>query len=104
LQQLQHKAPNAFPGNTIVNSNAECKVVNVVMVEEAPTQEEKVEAKIIPFPPTSKPKSSSEKLKPLSKFLEVFACLEVKMPLLKNLREMPAYVHSMKERLVKRSL
>ncbi|MED6214331.1 hypothetical protein PIB30_102028 [Stylosanthes scabra] len=42
LQQLQHKASNAFPGNTIVNPNAECKPVNAVMVEEAPTQEEKV--------------------------------------------------------------
>ncbi|MED6201388.1 hypothetical protein PIB30_094437 [Stylosanthes scabra] len=49
LQQLQHKIPNAFLGNTIVNPNAECKAVNVVMVEEALTQEEKVEAEINPL-------------------------------------------------------
>ncbi|MED6226684.1 hypothetical protein PIB30_106226, partial [Stylosanthes scabra] len=80
LQQLQHKAPNAFPGNTIMNPNVECKAVNVVMVAEAPTQEEKVEAEIMPSPPPPRPKSSSEKLKPLSKFLELFACLEDNMP------------------------
>ncbi|MED6179138.1 hypothetical protein PIB30_114371, partial [Stylosanthes scabra] len=66
FQQLKHKTPNTFPGNTIMNPNAECKAVNVVMVEESPTQEEKVEAEIIPSPPPPKPKSSSEKLKPLS--------------------------------------
>ncbi|MED6165454.1 hypothetical protein PIB30_099697 [Stylosanthes scabra] len=49
------------------------QAVNVVMVEEAPTQGEKVEAEIIPSPPPPKPKSASEKPKPLSKFLEVFA-------------------------------
>ncbi|MED6201017.1 hypothetical protein PIB30_090913 [Stylosanthes scabra] len=85
-----------------MNPNAECKAVNVVMVDEAPTQEEKVETEIIPSHPPPKSKSSSEKPKPLSKFLEVFACLEVNMSLLKNLREMPAHVHSMKELLVKK--
>ncbi|MED6115765.1 hypothetical protein PIB30_093854 [Stylosanthes scabra] len=88
LQQHQHKVPNVFPGNTIMNPNAEYKAVNVVMVEEAPIQEKRVEVEAISPLPPPRPKSSSEKLKPLSKFLEVFACLEVNMPLLANLREM----------------
>ncbi|MED6164217.1 hypothetical protein PIB30_087563 [Stylosanthes scabra] len=89
-------------GNTIMNPNAEYKAVNVVMIEEAPIQEKKVEAEAISNLPLLRPKSSNEKPKPLSNFLEVFACLEVNMPLLKNLREMPAYVHSMKELLLKK--
>ncbi|MED6142382.1 hypothetical protein PIB30_113194, partial [Stylosanthes scabra] len=101
----------------MVNPREECKAVSVTIVEETPVKEEKVETKpkasfIAPFPPpllaedalpSPPPKLKSEgKSKPLSKFLEVFACLGVNMPLLKNLKETPAYVHSMKELLLKK--
>ncbi|MED6198241.1 hypothetical protein PIB30_064296 [Stylosanthes scabra] len=77
-KQLAHRPTNTFPSDTITNPKEECKVINVLMVEEAPIQEEKVEAEtkaIIIAPPPSKAK---------------------------NLREMPAYVHSMKEPLIKK--
>ncbi|MED6141928.1 hypothetical protein PIB30_108348 [Stylosanthes scabra] len=57
------------------------------------------ETTTIPIP---RPKPSSGKPKPLSKFLQVFSCLEVNAPLLKNLSEMPTYVHSLKELLLKK--
>ncbi|MED6226386.1 hypothetical protein PIB30_103203, partial [Stylosanthes scabra] len=41
-------------------------------------------------------------IKQYSIFLEVFACLGANIPLLECLKEMPAYVRSMKERLLKK--
>ncbi|MED6129934.1 hypothetical protein PIB30_112917, partial [Stylosanthes scabra] len=73
------------------------------MVEETPTRKQEVKAKKETTTiPTPRPKPSRGKPKPLSKFLEIFACLEVNIPLLKDLREMSAYVHSMKELLLKK--
>ncbi|MED6142322.1 hypothetical protein PIB30_112521, partial [Stylosanthes scabra] len=71
------------------------------MVEETSIKDEKVEVEGSP-PPISPRPQSSKKPKSLSKFLEIFACIEVNMPLLKNLREMPAHVHSLKELLIKK--
>ncbi|MED6207158.1 hypothetical protein PIB30_033258 [Stylosanthes scabra] len=69
--QLQHKAPNTFPSNSITNPNAECKAISVMMVEETPTKKQEVKAEkettTIPLP---RPKPSSGKPKSLSKFLE----------------------------------
>ncbi|MED6117519.1 hypothetical protein PIB30_110707, partial [Stylosanthes scabra] len=72
-----------------------------MMVEETSINEEKVEAEVSP-PPISPRPQSSKKPKSLSRFLEIFACVEVNMPLLKNLREMPAHVDSLKELLLKK--
>ncbi|MED6114449.1 hypothetical protein PIB30_080311, partial [Stylosanthes scabra] len=74
LQQLQHRAPNTFPSNTITNPKEECKAICVMMVEETPLKEERVEAEpkttMITPPPPPRPKSPSGKPYPLSKFLE----------------------------------
>ncbi|MED6226664.1 hypothetical protein PIB30_106097 [Stylosanthes scabra] len=100
------RSTKTFPSDTVVNPREECKATRVMMVEETQLKEESVETEpkttmITPSPPP-RPKSLIGKPNPLSKFLEVFSCLEVNMPLLRNLREMRAYVHSMKELLLKK--
>ncbi|MED6114397.1 hypothetical protein PIB30_079831 [Stylosanthes scabra] len=97
VNQLQHSPPNTFPSNTITNPKKECKAISVKMVEETPRKEQeavvgKEQQKII----TPSPQLPRVHDKPLSKFLEVFACLEVNIPLLRSLKEIPVYVKSMK--------
>ncbi|MED6139372.1 hypothetical protein PIB30_083214 [Stylosanthes scabra] len=48
------------------------------------------------------PQSSKKHTRPSSKFLEMLACLEVNIPLLKPLKDTPEYVKTMKELLLKR--
>ncbi|MED6172873.1 hypothetical protein PIB30_054005, partial [Stylosanthes scabra] len=43
------------------------------------------------------PQSSKKHTRSSSKFLEVLACLEVNIPLLKHLKDTPEYVKIMKE-------
>ncbi|MED6150325.1 hypothetical protein PIB30_071263 [Stylosanthes scabra] len=48
------------------------------------------------------PQSSKKHTRSSSKFLEVLACLEVNIPLLKHLKDTPTYVKTMKELLLKK--
>ncbi|MED6224549.1 hypothetical protein PIB30_085217, partial [Stylosanthes scabra] len=48
------------------------------------------------------PQSSKKDTRSSSKFLEVLACLEVNIPLLKHLKDTPEYVKTMKELLLKK--
>ncbi|MED6175783.1 hypothetical protein PIB30_081574 [Stylosanthes scabra] len=48
------------------------------------------------------PQSSKKHTRSSSKFLEVLACLEVNIPLLKHLKDTPTYVKTMRELLLKK--
>ncbi|MED6170325.1 hypothetical protein PIB30_029820 [Stylosanthes scabra] len=94
-RQLSERPANIFPSNTIPNSREECKAIRVMAMEEIPNvqvealkekPEDVAEIKnqeAIHHPP----QSSKKHTKPFSKFLEVFSCLKVNIPLLKHLEE-----------------
>ncbi|MED6154639.1 hypothetical protein PIB30_114519, partial [Stylosanthes scabra] len=110
LTQIIEKPPNTLPSNTITNPREECKAIQVIEVEEAPEVQVEVpkeKPEIIAEIKSQEddhhpPQSSKKHTRSSSKFLEVLACLEVNIPLLKHLKETPEYVKSMKELLLKK--
>ncbi|MED6227408.1 hypothetical protein PIB30_113261, partial [Stylosanthes scabra] len=114
LNQITEKLPNILPSDTVINPRQECrqecKAIQVIEVEEAPevhVEALKEEPEIIPKIKSQEedhhpPQSSKKHTRSSSKFLEVLACLEVNIPLLKHLKDTPEYVKSMKELLLKK--
>ncbi|MED6129264.1 hypothetical protein PIB30_106216, partial [Stylosanthes scabra] len=71
---------------------------------EVPTEKPEIIAEIKNQEDVQHPSQSSSKkhTRTSSKFLEVLACLEVNIPLLKHLKDTPEYVKTIKELLLKK--
>ncbi|MED6129219.1 hypothetical protein PIB30_105812, partial [Stylosanthes scabra] len=110
-KQLAEKPPNTLPSDTIPNPREECKTIRVIEMEEIPEVQVEVpiekseiiaEIKNQEDVQQSSQSSSKKHTRTSSKFLEVLACLEVNIPLLKHLKDTPEYVKTMKELLQKK--
>ncbi|MED6190838.1 hypothetical protein PIB30_109916, partial [Stylosanthes scabra] len=109
-KQLTEKPPNTLPRDTIPNPKEERKAIRVIEMEETPEVQVEVSIEKPEIITETKnkeavhhpPQSSKKHTRSSSKFLEVLACLEVNIPLLKHLKDTPTYVKTMKELLLKK--
>ncbi|MED6153982.1 hypothetical protein PIB30_107559 [Stylosanthes scabra] len=93
------------PLRKYINPREECKAIRVIEMEEIPevqvevsTEKPEIIAEIKNQEDVQHPPQSSKKhTRSSPKFLEVLACLEVNIPLLKHLKDTPEYVKTMKE-------
>ncbi|MED6129278.1 hypothetical protein PIB30_106338, partial [Stylosanthes scabra] len=109
-KQLTKKPPNTLPSDTIPNPREERKAIRVIEMEETPEVLVEVPTEKTEIITETKnkeavhhpPQSSKKHTRSSSKFLEVIACLEVNIPLLKHLKDTPSYAKTMKVLLLKK--